>query len=87
MRYIIGFELQRSGRRRRRRKKKKKKDRKIERKKKKEESFRYSRLNVVLYLDFVYFLVPIRISPMGNSGLFPQGKPVATESRYPTQTN
>ena len=25
------------------------------------------------------------ISPMGNSGHFPQGKPAVTESRYPTQ--
>ena len=36
---------------------------------------------------FVHFVVPMGISPMGNSGRFPQGKPAATESRYPTLTN
>ena len=29
-------------------------------------------------------IVPNGISPMGNSGCFPRGKPAATESRYPT---
>ena len=36
---------------------------------------------------FLHFVVPMGISPMGNLGLFPQGKPPATESRYPTLTN
>ena len=35
---------------------------------------------------FVFF-VPMVIYPMGNSGRFPQGKPAATESRYPTLIN
>ena len=36
---------------------------------------------------FLNFVVPMRILPMGNSGLFYQGKPAATESRYPTFSN
>ena len=33
------------------------------------------------------FVVPMGISATGNSGRFPQGKPAATESRYPTLIN
>ena len=33
---------------------------------------------------FVHCVVPMGFSPMGNYGRFPQGKPGATESRYPT---
>ena len=36
---------------------------------------------------FVHFVVPIEISLRRNSGLFSQGKPAATESRYPTLIN
>ena len=39
---------------------------------------------VFCMLCFVHFVVPTGISPMGNSGCFPQRKPAATESRYPT---
>ena len=35
----------------------------------------------------IHFVVPMGISHMENSGRFPQGKPAATESRYPTLTN
>ena len=38
-------------------------------------------------LYFVHLVVPIGISPMGNSDRFPQGKPAAIESRYPTLIN
>ena len=38
-------------------------------------------------LYFIHFVVPVGISSMGNSGLFPQGKPAATESRYSTLIN
>ena len=34
-----------------------------------------------------HFVVPMGISPMGNSGGFPEGKPAATESRYSTLIN
>ena len=40
-----------------------------------------------LYIFFIQFVVPMGISPMGNSGRFPQGKPAATESRYQALTN
>ena len=33
------------------------------------------------YISQLY--CPIGISPTGNFGCFPQGKPAATESRYP----
>ena len=36
------------------------------------------------YTFFRQLHCPIGISPVGNSGCFPQGKPTATESRYPT---
>ena len=39
------------------------------------------------FLHFVHFVVPMGISPMGNLGRFPQGKPAATELRYPTLIN
>ena len=42
---------------------------------------------VCIFLCFVHFVVPVGISPMGNSGRSPQGKPAATESRYPTLTD
>ena len=38
-------------------------------------------------LYFAHFVVPMEISPMGNLGYFPQGKPAATESCYPTLIN
>ena len=34
--------------------------------------------------NFLQLYCPSGISPMGNLGCFPQGKPAATESRYPT---
>ena len=34
----------------------------------------------------LHFVVPMGISPMGNLGHFPQGKPATIESRYPTIT-
>ena len=41
-----------------------------------------------LYWFFLYSLLfHMGISHMGNSGRFPQWKPAATESRYPTPTN
>ena len=36
-----------------------------------------------VFLYFLHFVVPMGI----NSGSFPQGKPAATESRYPTLAN
>ena len=39
------------------------------------------------HLYYVHFVVPMGIYPMGNSCRFPQGKPAATESRYPTLIN
>ena len=39
------------------------------------------------FLYFVHFVVPMGISSMRNLGCFPQGKPAATESRYPTLIN
>ena len=44
-------------------------------------------LYLCIFLNFVDFVVPMGISPMGNSGRFPQGKPPATESHYPAVTN
>ena len=44
-------------------------------------------LNPFCILYFLHFAVPMGISPMGNSGRFPEGKPAATESRYPTLIN
>ena len=35
-----------------------------------------------VFLYIVHFVVPMGISPMRNSGRFPQGKPAATESHY-----
>ena len=35
-------------------------------------------LRVIFCLYFVNFVVPLRISPRGNSGRFPRGKPSAT---------
>ena len=35
-------------------------------------------------INFLQLYCPNGICPMGNSGCFPQGKPAATESRYPT---
>ena len=40
-----------------------------------------------LFFSLLDFVVPIRIFPVGNSDRFPQGKPAATESRYPTLIN
>ena len=37
--------------------------------------------------EMFYFVGPIRNLPMGNSGHFPQGKPAATQSRYPSLIN
>ena len=37
-----------------------------------------------VFCIFYIFVVLMGISPMGNSGRFPQGNPAATESRYPT---
>ena len=37
-------------------------------------------------VELFHFVVPKGIPPMGNSGCFPQGKPAASESRYPTLT-
>ena len=42
---------------------------------------------VLLFFFLLYFLqvyCPSGISPMGNSGCLPRGRPAATESRYPT---
>ena len=36
------------------------------------------------FLNFLRHYCPNRISPTGNSGCFPRGKPAATESRYPS---
>ena len=36
------------------------------------------------FFTFYGCIVPNEISPTGNSVCFPQGKPAATESRYPT---
>ena len=49
--------------------------------------FRCCYLLFSIQFCFIHFVVPIEISPMGNSGRFPQGKPGATESRYPTVIN
>ena len=35
------------------------------------------------YFRGVHFVIPMAIFPMGKSGRFAQGKPAATESRYP----
>ena len=46
-----------------------------------------TRVFFLIFFFTFYFLqlcCPNRISPMGNSGCLPQGKPAATESRYPT---
>ena len=44
--------------------------------------------HVQAYFYFFFFfnncIVPIGISPVGNSGCLPRGKPAATQSRYPT---
>ena len=34
---------------------------------------------LLFYMHFVHFVVPMGISPMGNLGHFPEGKPAATE--------
>ena len=36
------------------------------------------------FFNFLQLYCPSGISPMGNSGCLPRGKPVATESRYPS---
>ena len=38
----------------------------------------------VVYYFILQLYCPIWISPMRNSGCFPQGKPAVTEPRYPT---
>ena len=42
----------------------------------------------IIYISIHLFILqlyyPIRVSPMGNSGRFPRGKPAATELRYLT---
>ena len=40
-----------------------------------------------IFWYFVHFVVPMGISPMGNLGRFPEGKPAVTESLYPTLIN
>ena len=40
-----------------------------------------------VFLYFVHLVVPMGISPMGNSGRFTEGQPATTESRYPTLIN
>ena len=49
----------------------------------------YAALHILMCGDvyLFYFLVPVGIFPMGNSGRFPRGKPAATELRYPTLIN
>ena len=37
-----------------------------------------------VFINFLQLYCPNGISPMGNSGCFPRGKPAATESRYQT---
>ena len=44
----------------------------------------YCFLLFTLFFLLLQLYCPSRISPMGNSGRFPRGKPAATESRYPT---
>ena len=39
-----------------------------------------------LFFNFLQLYCPNGISPMGNSGCFPRGKPAAKESRYPTHS-
>ena len=39
--------------------------------------------NSLLFKHFLQLYCPNGITPMGNSGCSPQGKPAATESRYP----
>ena len=38
----------------------------------------------IYFLLFLQLNCPSGISPMGNLGCLPRGKPAATESRYPT---
>ena len=38
----------------------------------------------LLWIILVHFVVPMKNVPMGNSDIFPQGKPAATQSRHPT---
>ena len=38
----------------------------------------------VMFFNLFYFVVPMGIFPMGNSGRFPLRKPAATELRNPT---
>ena len=39
------------------------------------------------FVFYLYFVVPMGIFHMGNSGLFPRAKPIATELLYPTLVN
>ena len=41
-------------------------------------------VNIRSFWYFVHFVVPMEISPIGNSGSVSQGKPAAAESRYST---
>ena len=47
----------------------------------------YSLLFTLIFTFLLFFLTTVLsrgISPIGNSGCFPRGKPAATESRFPT---
>ena len=44
-------------------------------------------LCLIIFLYFVHFVAPMGISPKGNPGRFPQGKPAATQSCYPILIN
>ena len=49
------------------------------------EQILYSKFSFyILFLILLQLYCPNRISPMGNSGCFPRGKPAVTESRFPT---